>query len=151
MTRSPRQRLFDRFAPIVIGLLVLPAMGVAGYCWIEGWSVFDALYMTVTTLSTVGYAEVHPLSRNGRIFTMVLIVCGGMMAAYALAQLAQILFSGEWRQFWENRKRIRLMNKLTNHIIVCGYGRVGRNVVAELQTEGLPYVCLLYTSDAADE
>ena len=54
MNGSPRHRMFDRFAPIVIGLIVLPAVGVAGYCWIEGWSLLDALYMTVTTLGTVG-------------------------------------------------------------------------------------------------
>lgn len=140
MTVSPRQRLFDRFAPIVIGLLVLPALGVLGYRWIEGWSLLDALYMTVTTLATVGYGEVHPLSQSGRIFTMGLIVGGGVVAAYALAQLTQIVFSGEWRRYWEQEKRSRLMNKLTNHIIVCGYGRVGRNVVAELELEGLRYV-----------
>jgi voltage-gated potassium channel len=142
MTVSPRQRLYDRFAPIVIGLLVLPAIGVAGYCWIEGWSALDALYMTITTLATVGYGEVHPLSQGGRLFTIGLIVSGGVMAAYALTQLAQMVFSGEWRRYWEQKKRSRLMNNLTNHIIVCGYGRVGRNVVAELQTEGLPYVVI---------
>ena len=142
MTGSPRQRVFDRFASIVIGLLVLPAIGVAGYCWIEGWPVLDALYMTVTTLATVGYSEVHPLSQTGRIFTMGLIVSGGVMAAYAFTQVAQIVFSGESRRFWEQKKRRRQMNKLTNHIIVCGYGRVGRNVVAELQSEGLPYVVI---------
>ena len=139
MTRSPRQRLFDRFAPIVIGLLVLPAIGVAGYCWIEGWSVLDALYMTVTTLATVGFGEVHPLSEAGRIFTMALIVGGGVMAAYALTQVAQIIFSGESRRFWEQKKRTRMMNKLSNHIIVCGYGRVGRNVIAELQACGVAF------------
>ena len=142
MTGSPRQRLFDRFAPIVIGLLVLPAIGVAGYCWIEGWSLLDALYMTITTLATVGYSEVHPLSQTGRIFTMGRIVTGGAMAAYALTQVAQMIFSGESRRFWEQKKRTRMMNKLSNHIIVCGYGRVGRNVVAELQSEGLPYVVI---------
>ena len=94
MSGPSRQRLFDRFAPMVIGLLVLPAVGVAGYCWIEGWPVLDALYMTVTTLATVGFSEVHPLSPAGRIFTMALIVSGGVIAAYAVTQVAQIMFSG---------------------------------------------------------
>ncbi len=142
MTGSFRRRLLDRFVPIVIGLLVLPAIGVAGYCWIERWPVMDALYMTVTTLATVGYSEVHPLSQGGRIFTMALIVSGGVMAAYAVTQLAQMVFSGEWREYWEYQKRTRMMTKLTNHIIVCGYGRVGRNVVAELKAEGLPLVVI---------
>lgn len=142
MNGSLRHRLFDRFAPIVIGLIVLPAVGVAGYCWIEGWSLLDALYMTVTTLATVGYGETHPLSRGGRIFTMGLIVSGGAMAAFALTQLAQIVFSGEWRRHWENRRRLRMLSEISHHIIVCGYGRVGRNVVEELKAEGLPFVVI---------
>ncbi|MBI3869834.1 MAG: potassium channel protein [Verrucomicrobia bacterium] len=142
MTAPPRQRLFDRFAPIVIGLVVLPAVGVVGYRWIEGWSFLDALYMTVTTLATVGYGEVHPLSTGGRVFTIGLIVCGGALAAYALTQLAQVFYSGEWRRHWENQKRARMLAELSNHIIVCGYGRVGRNVIKELQAEGLPFVVI---------
>jgi voltage-gated potassium channel len=142
MNGSSRQRLFDRFAPMVIGLIVLPAVGVAGYCWIEGWSFLDALYMTVTTLATVGYGETHPLSTGGRIFTMGLIFTGGVMAAFALTQLAQIVFSGEWRQHWENQKRLRMLAEISHHIIVCGYGRVGRNVVEELKAEALPFVVI---------
>lgn len=142
MNKPTRQRLFDRFVPIVIGLVVLPAIGVAGFSWIEGWSFMDALYMTVTTLSTVGYGEIHPLSTGGRLFTMGLIVSGGMMAAYALTQLAQIFFSGEWRRHWENQKRLRMLAELSHHIIVCGHGRVGRNVAEELKAEGLPFVVI---------
>ena len=142
MSRSPRQRLFDRFAPIIGGLLVLPAIGVAGYRWIEGWPVLDALYMTVITLSTVGYTEVHPMSAAGRIFTMGLIVGGGVLAAYALTQVAQIVFSGELRRYWVGQKRRRMLAELSQHFIVCGYGRVGRNVVAELRNERLPFVVI---------
>ncbi len=142
MNRSPRPRLFDRFVPIVGGLLVLPAIGVAGYCWIEGWPVLDALYMTVITLSTVGYTEVHPMSSAGRIFTMGLIAGGGVLAAYALTQVAQIVFSGELRSSWVAQKRRRMLAELSQHFIVCGYGRVGRNVVTELQSEQLPFVVI---------
>ncbi len=142
MNRSPRPRLLDRFVPIVAGLLVLPAIGVAGYCWIEGWPVLDALYMTVITLSTVGYTEVHPMSSAGRIFTMGLIAGGGVLAAYALTQVAQIVFSGELRSSWAAQKRRRMLAELSQHFIVCGYGRVGRNVVTELQSEQLPFVVI---------
>jgi len=128
--------------PIVAGLLVLPAIGVAGYCWIEGWPVLDALYMTVITLSTVGYTEVHPMSSAGRIFTMGLIAGGGVLAAYALTQVAQIVFSGELRSSWAAQKRRRMLAELSQHFIVCGYGRVGRNVVTELQSEQLPFVVI---------
>ena len=142
MKESSQRRFIERFAPILIGLVVLPTIGTAGYCWIEGWSLVDALFMTVTTLATVGYGEIRPLSTPGRIFTMMLILAGGVMAAYALTQLGQLVFSGEWRRYWENRRRTRMITELTNHIIVCGYGRVGRNVVEELKAEGLPFVVI---------
>lgn len=142
MRDTPRHHLLERFTPIIIGLVVLPTLGTVGYCWLEGWSFLDALFMTVTTLATVGYSEVHQLSTAGRIFTMGLILCGGVMAAYALTQLGQLVFSGEWRRYWENRRRNRMLAELSNHIIVCGYGRVGRNVVEELKTEGIPFVVI---------
>lgn len=142
MNRSFRQRAFDRFLPMVAGLIVLPAIGVAGYHWIEGWPMLDALYMTIITLSTVGFGEVHPLSPAGRMFTMGLIVSGGVFAAFALSNLAHFFFSGEWRTHWENQRRLHMLNQLSNHVIVCGYGRVGRNVVAELKAEGLPFVVI---------
>lgn len=142
MTHPARQRLFDLVIPIVAGLVVLPAVGVAGYCWIEGWPLLDALYMTVTTLSTVGYGEVHPLSPAGKLFTMGLIAGGGLVAAFAVTQVAQVIFSGEWRRHWEHRKQVRMLDNLTNHVIVCGYGRVGRNVVEELRAEGIPFVVI---------
>lgn len=142
MNRSFRQRTLDRFLPIVAGLIVLPVLGVTGYHWIEGWPWFDALYMTVITLSTVGFSEVHPLTHGGRILTMGLIVSGGVFAAVAFSNLAHFLFSGEWREHLENKRRLRMLNQLTNHVIVCGYGRVGRNVVEELKAEGLSLVVL---------
>jgi len=142
MTHLHTARPLSRFLPIVIGLVVLPIAGMAGYCWLEGWPLLDALYMTVTTLSTVGYGEIHPLSRAGRVFTMGLIAGGGLFAAYSLSSLAQFFFSGEWHRHLEEKKRIRMLTHLSNHIIVCGYGRVGRNVAAELKLEGLPFVII---------
>ncbi|MBI3417569.1 MAG: potassium channel protein [Verrucomicrobia bacterium] len=132
---------------MIAGLVVLPLIGVAGFHWIEGWSVLDALYMTVITLSTVGFGEVHPLSPAGRVFTMGLIVTGGVFAAFALSNLAHFFFSGEWRAHWDNQRRLRMLNELSNHVIVCGYGRVGRNVVAELKAEGLPFVVIDLSAD----
>ena len=142
MTHLHTARPLSRFLPIVIGLVVLPIAGMAGYCWLEGWPLLDALYMTVTTLSTVGYGEIHPLSRAGRVFTMGLIAGGGLFAAYSLSSLAQFFFSGEWHRHLEEKKRIRMLTHLSNHIIVCGYGRVGRNVAAELKLEVIPFVII---------
>ncbi|HVY69081.1 MAG TPA: potassium channel family protein, partial [Verrucomicrobiae bacterium] len=132
----------DRLTPVFLGLVILPLLGTAGYHWIEGWNFIDSLYMTVTTLATVGFGEVHPLTTGGRVFTMVLILSGGVLAAYSLGQLAHFFFAGEWRQYWEAQKRNRMLAELSNHIIVCGYGRMGSNVSRELKTEGLPFAVI---------
>ena len=139
MLHESRSLFLERFLPIVVGLVVLPIVGMIGYCWLEGWPLLDALYMTVTTLSTVGYGEVHPLSQAGRLFTMGLILGGGIFAAYSFSSLAQFFFSGEWQRNREEKKRLRMITKLSNHIIVCGFGRVGRNVTSELKLEGIPF------------
>jgi voltage-gated potassium channel len=128
MDNTASQLPFRRFLPMVIALVVLPVAGTIGYRWIEDMNTLDALYMTITTISTVGFGEVKPLSPAGRIFTMGLIVSGVGLAAYSLSNLAHIIVTGEWRAHWEHRRQVRLLSKLTNHIIVCGYGRVGRRV-----------------------
>lgn len=131
-----------RFLPVVIGLIVLPLIGTAGYMLLEGMSLLDALYMTVITMSTVGFAEVKPLSPVGRLFTIGFIVSSVFLLAYALNIAAHYLFSGEWRKHWVEQKRNRMITKLSNHVIVCGYGRVGRHVVAELKSANIPFVII---------
>ncbi len=113
---------------------------MAGYRWLEGLSTVDALYMTVITLSTVGFGEVKPLSPEGRMFTLALIVGGGGVAAYTLGSAADYVLSGEWRVFWRARRRKGMLAKLVDHVIVCGYGRVGRHVALTLGDEQLPFV-----------
>jgi len=147
MDNTASQLPFRRFLPMVIALVVLPVVGTVGYRWIEDMNTLDALYMTITTISTVGFGEVKPLSPAGRIFTMGLIVSGVGLAAYSLSNLAHIIVTGEWRAHWEHRRQVRLLSKLTNHIIVCGYGRVGRRVVTELRDEGLPFVVIDLSAD----
>ena len=98
--------------------------------------------MAIITLSTTGYGEVHPLTAGGKVFTMGLIVTGMLVLAYALGQAAQMLFSGEWRVRWQNQRRQRMLKEISNHVIVCGYGRVGRNVISDLLEEKLPFVVI---------
>lgn len=127
---------------MILAFLVLVATGTTGYRLLEGMETVDAVYMTIITVSTVGYGEVKPLSSIGRLFTIGLIVSGGGIAAYAFSSTATFLLSGEWRSHLEHKKKIRMLAKLSNHVIVCGYGRVGQNVAHELKAEGLPFVVI---------
>ncbi len=123
---------------IRLGLLVLFAIAAAGTAWywfIEGWSFMDSLYMTVVTVSTVGFAEIRPLDATGQAFTIALIVFGVGAVLYSLAALwAEVL---ESELFQVGRRRMqRQLAKLDGHTVVCGYGRVGRTIAEFLRSEG---------------
>ncbi|MEW5977834.1 MAG: NAD-binding protein [Acidobacteriota bacterium] len=135
-------RAFRRTMLAVMALIGLLTLGTVGYRWLEDLDFVDALYMTVITLSTVGFGEVHPLSPVGRMFTVSLIVGGGGLAAYTLSGIAEFLFSGELRIQWDHQRRTRMLQQLSDHIIICGYGRMGRNVAHALKGEGLPFVVI---------
>lgn len=114
--------------------------GVAGYVVIEGWSFLDALYMSVTTLTTVGYREVHPLSTPGRIFTITLVLFGVLILFAAVGSMAQLLISGELGQPLRRRRMQRRIDALKNHYVICAYGRVGRAAASEFRQQGTPFV-----------
>jgi voltage-gated potassium channel len=124
--------LRGRFATIVALLAAVTAGGTAGYVLIEGWSAFDALYMTVITVASVGYGETHPLSTAGRAFTMGLIVVGLGAAAYGLSTITAFWVEGNLSHLWEKRKMERRINELRDHIVVCGSGETGRHIAREL-------------------
>ena len=128
---------FYHFLGALVVLLLLMGVGTLGYWWIERMSWLDALYMTVITLSTVGYGEVHPLSPHGRLFTIGLIAGGGALAAYAAGTAIEYLSSGEWRDFLEARRETRMLRGMQDHYLICGFGRVGRHVTQELIDQGL--------------
>ena len=109
--------------------LLLFAIGTIGYMVIEEWQALDAFYMTAITLTTVGFGEVRPLSAGGRIFTVGLLVAGVSFIAYGLEYLLTANLGDSWRR----RRMIKMIEGLENHVIVCGYGRVGQSAVASLQ------------------
>jgi voltage-gated potassium channel len=109
---------------------------------IEGWSAFDALYMTVITLTTVGFMEVHPLSHGGRVFTMVLALGGIFLAFYVAAEFIRGMVSGEIRRVLGRQRMERALAGLHNHMVVCGYGRMGRLVCEQFSSQGLPFVLI---------
>ncbi|MCA9953430.1 MAG: potassium channel protein [Anaerolineales bacterium] len=117
-----------RFLALLLIPFLLFALGTAGYMLIEGWNFVDAFYMTAITLSTVGFGEVRALSLYGRIFTVVLLVAGVAFVAYGLDYLLTANLGNSWRK----RRMKRLIESLENHVIVCGYGRVGQSAVTAL-------------------
>ena len=126
----------------VVAVLVVIALGTVGYIVIEGWSAFDAFYMTVTTVATVGFQEIHPLSTAGRAFTVVLIISGVGTLFYLLGNLARLLLEGELRAIFGRYRTEGKMKAVTNHYIVCGYGRMGKRICKELSAKPLPFVVI---------
>ena len=117
-------------------------VGTAGYVFIEGWSVLDALWMVAITLTTIGYGEVQPLSSEGRIFTMAYLAGGLSVGTYAVTRLTSALLEGDIVQLYRDNRRRRLMKSLVDHYIVIGFGRLGEVVVRELLETGSP-VCIV--------
>jgi len=116
--------------------------GTVGYMVIEGWSAWDAFYMTVTTVATVGFREVHPLSLGGQVFTILLIFCGVGTAFYTVTLLATIIVEGGLHRRFEKRRVTRMLEHITDHFILCGYGRIGSIIATELHQQGVPLVVI---------
>ncbi len=114
--------------------------GTAGYTLLEGWGPWDAFYMTAITVSTVGYREVHPLSRAGEAFTVGLIVCGIGTVFYTVTLLMHAIVDGGLRRSIDERRQKRMLEALQDHFIVCGYGRIGSLIAEELHKQGVPFV-----------
>jgi voltage-gated potassium channel len=144
--RTLSQRIY-----LVLALMALVlAGGTCGFVWIEGWPWFDAFYMALTTLTTVGYQEVHPLSHTGRIFNSVLIAVGVTTVFLAIGLIAQFAIQAELGKYFGRRRQKRMLDNLTGHYIVCGAGRVGRSVVRELVRNEVPFVVVDTDADRTD-
>jgi voltage-gated potassium channel len=127
-----------------LALLVLFGVGTSGYSVLEGWSWMDGLYMTFITLSTIGFQEIHTLSDAGRLFTLGLGITGIGLLTFVVARSAQLLLASERLR---ERRIMKQIDKLSDHYIICGYGRVGQRLVEDLQTAGHPFVVV----DIAEE
>ena len=121
-------------------MVLLTAVGTAGFHYIEGWSWFDSLYMVVITLSTIGYGEIHPLSTAGRAFNIGLIICGVALVLLMVGALTQALLEFELGRLFGRRRMEREIANLRNHYIICGAGRVGSSVARELARKPCPFV-----------
>lgn len=126
----------------MIALALFTAFGTVGYHFIEHWSWFDSLYMAVITFSTVGYAEVHPLTHQGRIFTIFVIVFGVGLVYFAIGTLTAILLEFELDKVFGRRRMERELDRISGHYIICGAGRVGRSTAREFERNKVAFVII---------
>src|SRR5262249_1963576 len=127
---------------IAAALALVIFAGTAGYHFLFGWRWLDGFYMVVTTLTTIGYQEIHPLSETGRAFNLVLIFFGVGLVFLAIGALTQALLEFDLRSFFGRRKREPDIGRLTGHYIICGAGRVGRSAARELARKPAPFLII---------
>lgn len=118
------------------------AVGTLGYMWMEGYDLVEALYMVVITISTVGFTEVEPLSPGGRLFTSLFILLNIGIFAYILAVFSYYIIEGNFFKTWFIRRMQNTINSLNQHVVLCGYGKYGKEVAQNLLRHGIPFVVI---------
>ncbi len=131
--------------------VLLVIVGTSGFALIEGWPLLDCLYMTVITITTVGFMEVHPLSPAGRLFTSLLALGGVFTLLYAATAVIRAVVSGEIGGTLGRQRMDRKLAELTGHAIICGYGRMGRLVCSEFSSLGRPFVIVDQQASVLDD
>ncbi|MCA1592296.1 MAG: potassium channel protein [Acidobacteria bacterium] len=134
--------LRTRFIYSLFALAAVVALGTVGFHLIEGWSLLDSLYMTVMTVTTVGYGTPLPLSPSGRNFSIFFMIVGVGTTGYLLTTALRSLVQSELIAAYGERRRHREMSKLRDHFIICGAGRVGSRIIAEMRRAGVPFVAI---------
>jgi len=134
-----------RIALALILVVVILLVGTTGFHVVEGWSWFDGFYMTLTTMTQIGYGEIHPLDHAGRVFNSFLIVCALSAVGFAIATISQALLEFEFGKALGRRRMERELAKLSGHYIICGAGRVGRTVARQLRASG--QACVMIEKD----
>ena len=144
VTSKPARRSTWTQKPILaVGLLTSIVIGgTVGYVVIEGWNTWDAFYMTVITVTTVGYREIHDLSLAGQLFTVILLFGGVGTALYAFTIVAAAVVEGGLPSRFQWRRREKMLDTIRDHFIICGYGRIGTTVAKQLRREQVPFVVI---------
>ncbi|HOK98555.1 MAG: potassium channel protein [Bacteroidales bacterium] len=145
--RSPFKKIYIAF----LLLLVIIGLGVTGFMWIEKYNFIEAFFMTIITIATVGFTEVHPLSETGMIFTSFLIIVSFGIFAYVVAAFTEFVVEGIFQNYYLGKKMQKKIDKLSDHIIVCGYGRNGSQATKELLEHGIPVVVIELDPNKKDE
>ncbi len=130
------------FRVSVLLLLLIVALGTAGYVALEGWDFLDALYMTMITISAVGYQEVRPLDNAGKVFTMLLVFGGVGFTLYVAAAMVRFMVEGQIRTIMGRRRLDKKIDRLKDHYVICGYGRIGRVLCNNLSKSNLDMVVI---------
>jgi voltage-gated potassium channel len=129
--------------------LGIVAFGTCGYVYVDQMPIFDSFYMTIITLSTVGFSEIQPLSNAGRVITMLIIIASITIGGYSLAVVVRGFIEGELKKSFERRKLEKQIKDLRNHYIICGFGRIGRIICGELREEKIDFVVIEHDDMAA--
>jgi voltage-gated potassium channel len=135
-------RQFSKIYIPILVLMLIVCIGIVGFILIEGFNFLDAFYMTIITVATVGFQEVHPLSDAGRVFTAFLIITSFGTFAFAVTSISQYVIGGEFNQFFKNRRVSAAIEKLEGHVIICGYGRNGRQAAHVLKKHNTRFVVI---------
>ncbi len=135
----------------LLAILIVVVVGIIGFTFFEHMTPLEALYMTVITLSTVGFGEIQPLHTGGRIFVIILIVVGVASATFAASTLGQVILEGQFRRFIGRRKMESKIRKLKGHNIIAGFGRVGRQVAEEYKSRNVPFVVIEKNEASLDQ
>ncbi|GGH17582.1 potassium channel family protein [Silvibacterium dinghuense] len=135
-------RLIRRILLITGLLALITSIGTVGFVLIEGYPWFDAFYMTLSTITTIGYQEIKPLSHSGRVFNSFLIIVGVTAVFVAVGAMTQTIIELELQGRYGERRRKKMIHQLRDHFIVCGYGRVGRNAAYEFQRTATPFLVI---------
>jgi len=144
---NPFNRLIIPFALLFATIFV----GILGYTMLEEFSVFQAIYMVVITLSTVGFREIRPLSFQGQLLTISIIIMGVTTVAYTAGKFIEIIVEGEIVGYRRRKRMERKTKELRNHFIICGYGRVGHQVGEVFQAHKIPFVVIDSKPETSDE
>ncbi len=144
------ERIRKRLILVALALTATLLIGTLGFVLIDDYPPFDAFYMTLITVLTVGYGEILPLSFWGRVFNSVLLLFGVTVILLATGFLTQTIIELELNQFFGKRRNKQMIDKLKGHYILCGYGRVGRGAAAELIAAGAPFVVIDNNEDRVE-
>ncbi len=142
---------FRRLLPATIILASVLIIGIIGYESMEHYSFLDATYMVITTLFTVGFQEVHPLSSGGRVFTIFIIIGGVGSAIYLAGQAVETIVEGEMSGYRKRKRMDKIISQLKQHYIICGFGRVGHQVAQVFESSKVPFVVIDSKKETLDE